>query len=113
MNTMTRIVDTLTAQHIAAFLPGRHEGMCTSAYVAVEDGGVIQTGKTTGRHVYTLTAMVPFGTPSAMGALLNSIRSAMRAMPTLRPTGEQSPDMIDEERGAYCVTVEYSALCSL
>ena len=32
-------------------------------------------------------------------------------VPHLR-AGDDSPDMIDEEKSAYCVTLEYSALCS-
>lgn len=112
-NMNTRIVDTLAAAGIAAYLPGKHEGQCKSAYAAVEDGGVVQTGKTTGRHVYQITAMVPVDKPSTMNALLSSIRTAMSGMTALRPTGSQMPDIIDEEIGAYCVTLEYSALCSL
>lgn len=113
MSMHTNIVDRLTAAGIAAYLPGKHAGQCKSAYAAVEDGGIVQTGKTTGRHVYQITAMVPVSAPSAMNALLSSIRTAMSGMTALRPTGGQMPDVIDEEVGAYCVTLEYSALCSL
>ncbi len=35
----------------------------------------------------------------------------MNTLPHLR-AGDDSPDMIDEEKSAYCVTLEYSALCS-
>lgn len=112
MSVMTNIIDTLTAAGIPAFLPGRHQGACLSAYIAVEDGGVIRTGKTTGRHIYQLTAMTPLDRPSEMTALLRRTRAAMNALGDLR-AGDDSPDAIDEEKGAYCVTMEYAALCGL
>lgn len=112
MSMMTNIVDVLKRAEIDGFLPGKHVGACKSAYVVVEDGGVIKTGKTTGRHVYLLTAMVPLETPSKMTTMLTGIGKAMaQEMPWMQ-MGDKSPDVIDEDQGAYCVTIEFSALCS-
>lgn len=111
MSVMTDMIDALKGAGLDAYLPGRHQGPCLTAYVALEDGGVVRTGKTTGRHVYQLTAMVPVDRPGDMTRLLREIRAAMNTLPHLR-AGDDSPDMIDEEKSAYCVTLEYSALCS-
>lgn len=112
MSMLTNIVDTLTAAGISAYMPGKHEGKCLSAYVMAADGGVIRTGKTTGRHIYQLYVYVPMDRPSTLTAQVASVRDAVKTLTSLRQTGDQSPDMIDEELGAYCVTLEYSALCS-
>lgn len=113
MSMMTDMVDALQAAGIEAWLPGRHEGTCRGAYAVVADDGLRRMGKTTGRHVYIVTAYVPKETPTALNGMLAGIRTALAGLDGIRETGEQSPDDIDDELEAYYCSLEYSALCSL
>ncbi len=110
---LTDIIDTLKARSIDAYLPGKHDGPCKGPYVVVADDGVRRTGKTTGRHMYLLTAFVPAEKPTAMDTLLSGVRSALASMSNLKETDGQGADYIDEEIGAYAAQLSYSALCSL
>lgn len=113
MSVMTNMIDVLKNADIDAYLPGKHAGPCKSAYVVIEDDGVRQTGKTTGRHLYVVTAFVPVNAPTELVSLLSEVRLALSGVGAVRPTGERSPDEIVEEIGAYCASEVYSALCSL
>ena len=113
MSIMTNMIDAMLERDIEAYLPGRHSGACLQPYAVVADDGVRKAGKTTGRHVYLVTAYVPVARPTAIGPLLAAIKSALATVDNVRETGDQSPDGIDDELQAYYVTLEYSALCSL
>ena len=110
---LTDMIDALRAEGVETWLPGKHEGKCTAPYAVVSDGGVRRTGRTTGRHLYTVTAFVPAAKPTAMNQLVASIRRARAAMDNLKESDGQSGDMIDDEIEAYVVEIGYSALCSL
>lgn len=112
MSVMTNMIDTLNAAGLNAYLPGRHQGQCLKPYTVIEDGGTEQVGKTTGRHVYLVTVLVPLDAPTRMQTELVNVQAALKAMPFLK-IGEKNPDFIDEDKNAYCVALEYSALCSL
>ncbi len=111
--SLTDIIDALKARDIDAWLPGRHSGRCVSPYCVVADDGVRRMGKTTGRHLYIVTAYVPSDRPALMNELLPAVRRALADMDNLRETGEQSADDLDEETGAYYVTLGFSSLCSM
>lgn len=113
MSIMTDMIDAMKAREIDAYLPGRHSGACLKPYAVVADDGVRRVGKTTGRHVFIVTAYVPMDRPTALGGLLAQVKSALATVGNVRETGEQSPDEIDDELNAYCASLEYSALCSL
>ena len=112
MSMMTRIADALTGADIRCYLPGRHQGTCEEPYAVVTDAGIARIGKTTGRHVYYVTLYVPMEKPSMMTELLGTARCALLALTALRPNPMQSEGTIDEVGRAYCVSMEYSALCS-
>ncbi len=113
MSMMTDMVDAMQAAGIEAWLPGRHTGTCNTPYAVVADDGLRRMGKTTGRHVYIVTAYVPHDRPTALNPLLAQIRTALTGVDGVRETGEQSPDDIDDELQAYYCSLEYSALCSM
>ncbi len=113
MSIMTKMVDALEAVEIRAYLPGRAPGGCQSAHAIVTDGGRVPLGKTTGRHIYYVTACVPAARPGDLTELTRRIGDALVGLRELRATGDVSESFFDDEKGAYCAAVEFSALCAL
>ena len=113
MSLQTDLIDALKANGIPAYLPGRAPGDCRTAHAVVTDGGTIQTGKTTGRRMYYITAYVPESRPGDLAALVRAIPTAVRPVTACRATGDVSEAAFDEEKGAHYAAVEFAALCSL
>lgn len=106
------IVDTVRAAGLTAYLPGQHQGECREPYVIVSDGGTRATGKTTGEHVYLVTAIVPIGMPLRLHTLMADVMTAMKSL-TMLTQGGTSEEDIDEEVMCRFKSVEYGGLCSL
>lgn len=113
MSIMAKMADALNAAGIPAYLPGRAPGECRTAHAVVADGGRTREGRTTGRKLYYVTAYVPEQRPGDLAELVKQISDAMLSMRDLRPTGNICQDYFDDEKKAYCATVELYALCAI
>ena len=101
------------AAGVAAYMPGQHDGRCTSPYVVVADAGVTPLGKTTGVRVFYVTACVPIGAPLRMAATMAAAKAALRTVPGIRDTGEISGEDIDDEAQCRYTSAAYHAMVSL
>ena len=113
MAMLTRLTDALNSAGIPAYLPGRAPGECRTAHAVVADGGRDRTGKTTGRRMYYITAYVPEQRPGDLNDLVRRISDAAVAVREVRETGNVSEAGFDDEKKAYCATVELYALCAI
>lgn len=110
---ITDMYDALKGAGLDVYLPGQAVGECRAPRVLLADAGVMPAGKTIGRHVFFVTACVPFARPIDVSGVLERARAALRGVPSVRPTGETSEGETDDEGKAYCVSAEYVAMCSL
>ncbi len=113
MAVLTKIVDALNAGGVPAYLPGRAPAECREAHAAVADGGRAREGRTTGRRMYYVTAYVPEQRPGDLAGLVAQIAEAVLPLREVRSTGNVSEDSFDDEKKAYCATVELYALCAI
>ncbi len=112
MSTLTeRAFDALQAAGLEARVPANAVGECKAPYLVVQDGGVQPTGKTTGRRMILIHALVPNNQPGKLPTLLANARMAMRAVPSLRitATGEET---VDDDLKAIRASLTYTALCA-
>lgn len=113
MSMLTDMHDALTDAGIAAYLPGKAEGVVTGPRAVLADGGLQAWGKTTGRRFFYVTGAVPAERPGDLPALLGHIQAALTAVSALRFTGEITEATVDDDFKAYVATIEFSALCGL
>lgn len=113
MSVLTKVADALNTAGIPAYLPGRAPGECREAHVVVTDGGRIRQGRTTGRRMYYVTAYVPEQRPGDLAGLVMQIAEAVLPLREVRSTGNVSEDSFDDDKRAYCATVELYALCAI
>jgi len=106
--------EALRAAGIAVHLPGqREEGPGDEGYVVISDGGVMATGKTTGRKSFLVTGYVQAKRQLDLRPLLAKVTAALAPLQGIRTNGEVSPEDFDEKRGAVFSAIEYTALCAI
>lgn len=113
MSIITKICDALHAADIPAYLPGKAEGVCKAAHAVVSDAGRQQQGRTTGRRIILVTVYVPADRPLDLSGTLVKAEEALLTVREIRRTGEISPEAIDDDKKAYCASIEFSALCAI
>ncbi len=110
---MTDMYDALKGAGLEVYLPGQAVGECRAPRILLADAGVIPHGRTLGRHVFYVTACVPFARPIEAAGTLERARAALQSVTSVRPTGETSEGETDDTTKAYCISAEYAAMCSL
>lgn len=113
MGIREMMYDALKAADVEVYLPGQYEGICKRPYVVISDGGVVATGKTTGRKSFLVTGYVPANKPLQLKSLLASVQTALIGLKNARYVGETTPEYLDEETRSVYATMEYISLCAI
>lgn len=97
----TRLLDIvvyLQNQGFNVYLPGKHQGECTAAYVVVRTGVTTQFQQFSSTVTYyDVMCYVPGATPSKLDKFVDEVTLSMKGLaPMIRPTYEVSEAYYDD-----------------
>ncbi|MDI6617897.1 MAG: hypothetical protein QME45_04355 [Clostridiales bacterium] len=109
------IYDKLKSWDLNPYAPGQHEGLCENNYCVIreeEQSGMIGTNKV-GYRLVDFILFVPIASYIQVEPYINSIKAAMKELPQLKKTGNETPVIVDDEIQAYTTSIEYQILKKL
>ena len=114
MDACDRVLEHLNSIGLLCYKPGIAKGKCVAPYVVVRGGGSYAQGMSgrasIGYRIVTLYCYVPRET----GDLAQWVKRTMDAMRSLgdqlRPTGNEGPEMIEQDYDARIQSIEYRVL---
>ena len=114
MDACERAKAQLKAQGILCYDPGIAVGPCRAPYVVVCGGGAYAQGMSgsasIGYRIVTLYCFVP-RVDGNLPALVGKAKAAMKQLTgQLQPTGNEGPEMVEQDYDARSQTIEYRVL---
>lgn len=114
MDACDRVIGHLQSQGLLCYKPGIAKGACRAPYVVVRGGGSYAQGMSgsvgIGYRIVTLYCFVP-REGGDLAALVAKTKAAMKELKTLtRPTGNEGPEMIEQDYDARSQSIEYRVL---
>lgn len=103
------IYTKLKNKNLNPYFKGQHEGLCKEPYVIVGEGSQIPSinSNTIGQKIVDIIVMVPINSYIAIDPYVNNIRQALKELKYLRKTGIETPVIVDDEKKAYTMSIEY------
>jgi len=90
------------------YSPGQKRDKCTDSYVVVKENGTYATnGDVNGYKLFDIIIYHPMSNYTSMEFYVENIKQAMKDIGELRPTGNETPSIIDDKVAAYTSSVEY------
>lgn len=87
---------------------GQKRTKCTNSYVVIkEDGVTAVAGNVAGYKLFDIIIYHPIDNYSSMEAYVENIKLAMEGIDELKPTGNETPTIIDSEVDAYTTSISY------
>ncbi|MDO5300843.1 MAG: hypothetical protein Q4F18_15550 [Clostridia bacterium] len=114
MDACDRTREYLQSQGLLCYKPGIARGKCRAPYVVVRGGGSYAQNMSgsvgIGYRIVTLYCFVP-REDGDLAALVKKTKAAMQGLKTqLMPTGNEGPEMIEDDYDARSQTLEYRVL---
>ena len=114
MDACDRVREHLTDCGLLCYRPGIVKGKCAAPYVVVRGGGSYAQGMSGAAsidyRIVPLYCCVPLE-QGALEALVKRTKDAMRGISgQLRPTGNEGPEMIEQDYDARSQSIEYRVL---
>lgn len=87
---------------------GQKRDKCQKSYVVVKENGTTATaGNVAGYKLFDIIIYHPMDNYSTLEPYVENIKQALTAIGELRPTGNETPAIIDSEVDAYTTSVIY------
>ena len=114
MDACERIREHLSGCGLLSYAPGIAKGPCRAPYVVVRGAGSyahgVSASMSIGRRMVTLYCFVP-REGGNLAQLVARVKQAMKGLGTLaRSTGNEGPEMLEQEYDARSQSVEYQVL---
>lgn len=114
MDAVDRTREHLQGEGLLCYKTGIAQGPCKTPYVVVRGGGAYARGASgsasIGYRIVTLYCFVPRA-GGDLAALVAQVKAAMRELRgQLRPTGNEGPEMLEDNYDARSQTIEYIVL---
>ncbi|MBU3185657.1 hypothetical protein [Clostridium estertheticum] len=105
----------LTKSGYEVYSPGQKRDKCEATYVVIKENGIHgqDGGNELGFKVFDIIVYCPLTNYSDMEFYAENIKQALKEMKELRPTGVETPSIIDDEVEGYTSSIEYQALKTL
>lgn len=92
--------------------PGRHAGICKVPYIVLLYGGMYRLNKCGAYERHSVIVYAPLGDCAALDENVRRVRRALSSIVGLDYDTE-SPDIIEDDFGAYSRTIDYTAHVAL
>lgn len=104
-----KIYKHLKQEGFDVYSPGQHKGQCTSNYIVINDGGMTNAESvSSGQKFYEILCYVPIHNFSELEPFVfNAKKSMKKLFPLVRPSGIETPAVLDEDVNGHMVSVEY------
>lgn len=111
----TVIFDKLKKKGLNPYPPGKHTGICETKYVVVKEQtqSAFFNNSKVGYRLVDLILFVPIASYVQVKLYADSIKAAMKELPWIRATGNETPIIPDDEVQAYTTSIEYQILKKL
>jgi hypothetical protein len=106
------IYDKLKEKGLNPYAPGQHTGICNTKYVVVKEQtqAPFFNNNKVGYRLVDLILFVPVASYVQVEPYAKLIKAAMKELPQLRYTGNETPVIVDDEKQAYTTSIEYQIL---
>ncbi|NFM46863.1 hypothetical protein FDB72_12085 [Clostridium botulinum] len=96
------------------YAPGQKRNKCTESYVVIKENGVhALVGNISGYKLFDIIVYNPMDQYSTMEFYVENLKEALKKIEDLRPTGNETPSIIDYDVQAYTTSIEYQQFKSL
>lgn len=90
------------------YSPGQKRDKCEKSYVVIRENGTnAMVGNVAGYKLFDIIIYHPIDNYSTMEPYVESVKNALKDISELRPTGNETPPIIDDEVKAYTTSVLY------
>jgi hypothetical protein len=104
----------LTKLGYEVYSPGQKRDKCSNSYVVIkEDGTSAMAGNVSGYKIFDIIIYHPLDQYSTMEFYVNNLKDDLTKINPLRPTGNETPSIIDNEVEGYTTSVTYQQFKSL
>jgi hypothetical protein len=87
---------------------GQKRDKCQNSYVVIKENGTnAMIGNVAGYKLFDIVIYHPIDTYSTMEPYVENIKEAIKLIDELRPTGNETPPIIDSEVQGYTTSVTY------
>lgn len=87
---------------------GQKRDKCKNSYVVIKENGIFaKAGNIAGYKLFDIIIYHPISNYSTMEFYVENIKQALKDIDELRPTGNETPSIIDSEVQAYTTSIEY------
>jgi hypothetical protein len=99
----------LTKLGYEVYAVGQKRDKCENSYVVVKESGnsAMGEGNINGYRAFDIIIYHPLGKYSSMEPYVENIKTALKNITELRPTGTETPSIVDDEVQAYTTSVLY------
>ncbi len=116
MDAAERMRTALKAAGILSYVPGQMTDVCQAAYTIVKPGGTTPFAGTNkvGYSLVTVFVYVPLASHGELEPLSALVQTTLKPLQSqVRPTGNISPDIIEDAYQAHSRSIEYMVLKTL
>lgn len=87
---------------------GQKRDKCERSYVVIKENGInSMAGNVAGYKLFDIIIYHPMDSYSTMEPYVENVKQAITAIDELKPTGNETPAIIDSEIGAYTTSIIY------
>lgn len=110
-----KVYDELKAKGLNPYAPGQHRGLCEERYCVIRESSQLPSIRSsrTGYRLMDVIVFVPIASYLAVKPYVREIKGALKGLPFLYATGNETPVIADNEVKAYTTSVEYRILKKL
>lgn|SRR5699024_1148997 len=103
------IYTKLNESDLNPYFKGQHKGLCKESYVIVGEGSQIPNinSNVIGQKIVDIIVMVPNNSYIVISPYVKDIKAALKELEYLRKTGTETPIIVDDDKKAYTMSIEY------
>ena len=112
---IVRIFNHLRDKGLNPYFPGQHKGECEEPYVVIRQGSQTPTIGTnrTGLSIIDILIYTPASSYTYMESYSKEVKAALKELNYLRKTGFETPVILEDDKKAYMISIEYVLLKKL
>lgn len=97
------------------YAPGQHIGECKERYCVIRESSQVPFFRSNrvGYRLVDIILFVPLASYIKVEPYMQEVRTAMKGLPYLRKTGNETPIITDDEKKAYTTSIEYQLIKTL
>ena len=110
-----QIYTKLKEKGLNPYAPGQHTGECKKRYCVIKESSQVPFFRSNrlGYRLVDIILFVPLASYIKMDPYMQEVRAAIKELPNLRKTGNETPVIVDDGAKAYTTSIEYQIIKTL